>query len=145
MPESDLTEFRIDSQRLERRIAQMRRNFAARPHEESFEEFAIGVLAHRMRTRPWDYLEFGPYWWPLKEALREAGHDFGPTTDALLANAFKAPTLAGIVVAAEEFKDDYRARFFVGHATYDLRGDGSTFTIFDPDMAGRAAAGRAGF
>jgi hypothetical protein len=50
--------------------------------------FASKVIAKRLREHPTAYLEFGPYWWAVKEALRAQGEDFGAADDEQIRLAY---------------------------------------------------------
>lgn len=106
---------------------------------ESPEVFAAQVLAERLREAPGDYLQFGPYWWSVKQALRAAGHVFGDTDVVALRAAYgDGLTPHQTLVAGEMFREYYRAQLMSGTATFALDGedeaDAGRYTLFDIDM-----------
>lgn len=133
--------FKIPAETLAARVAELRAGFESSGKPGTFEENALRVIAARLRARPQDYVEFGPYWWAVKAALAEAGYDFGDDGDALVAAEYRGADLAETLVAAEGFKDMHRATYFAGHNTYDLADDGGSYELIDPDMLVRVPAG----
>lgn len=132
--------FKIPADKLAASVAELRAGFAASGKPGTFEDNALRVIAARLRARPQDYVQFGPYWWAVKAVLAEAGYDFGDDGDALVAAEYRGADLADTLVAAELFKDMHRATYFVGHNTYDLTGDGDAYELVDPDMLARVPA-----
>lgn len=101
--------------------------------------FAAQVVAGRLRDAPGDYLQYGPYWWSVKQALRGAGHVFGDTDSVVLRAAYGAGLTAHqALVAGEQFRDYYRAQLMAGTATFALGAedgaDTGNYTLFDVDM-----------
>lgn len=101
------------------------------------------IIAARLRKNPKVYLEYGVYWWALKQLLNEQGFNFGSETDSILAARYCVFDAKGdmdkerTIVAADEFATEYRATFFVGHCQFDLSGDGDEdyrYSLFDEDM-----------
>lgn len=101
--------------------------------------YAAQVIAHRLRNFPDSYLEFGPYWWSVKAALRAQGQEFGSADDDQIRAAYGAglePLEA--LVAGEMFKDYYRRHFFVGTAQFWLDdGAEESYVLFDSNMEAR--------
>lgn len=107
--------------------------------DENPERFAATVIAGRLRKTPGSYLQYGPYWWAVKHALRSADHGFGATDNVTLRAAYGGGMTAHQVFAAgEQFRDHYRANLMAGTATFALGGQDETdegrYTLFDIDM-----------
>lgn len=103
-----------------------------------FEGFAAGMLGRRMLNHPEQYIEFGPYWWALKEALARRGHDFGSDAAPALAAAYKGNSDGETFIKAEIFKDLYRQNWAVGTNVFDLSLSGeSPYELIDSDMQDR--------
>ncbi len=124
-------------------IARAAENIAAvmadrRPDEDP-EAFAAQVIAQRLRKAPGDYLQYGPYWWSVKQALRGLGHAFGDSDNAVLREAYGGGLTAHqTLVAGEQFRDYYRAHLMAATSTFALGGDDDAgrgeYTLFDIDM-----------
>lgn len=132
----NFTAFKIPAEALAQRMTLLQAGFQASRKPGSFEENALRVIGERMRAKPAQYLEFGPYWWAVKAALADAGYIFGDHGDPMLAADYAGTSPAQTLVAAEMFKDHYRTTYAVGHSTFDL-GDGEDYALEDPDMQAR--------
>lgn len=109
------------------------------------ERFAAETIAARLQAKPRTYLQYGPYWWAVKAAMREQGLDLGPADDPALRLEYGGD-LPGYsrFIAGEQFRDFYNATFLAGTSTFVLDANGeSPFTLFDPDMEVRALGGSA--
>ena len=78
------TNFKIDPSELSAMVATMRASFANSGKPGTFEDNAVRVIANRMREHPAQYLEFGPYWWAVKEVLRGADPRIGDRGDPVV-------------------------------------------------------------
>lgn len=101
--------------------------------------YAARIIANRLRNHPEAYLEFGPYWWAVKAALRSAGEEFGAADDEILRIAYAGELpLLETVVAGEMFKDYYRATYLVGARQFWLDdGAEESYVLFDANMEAR--------
>lgn len=106
-------------------------------------QLAADTLAARLRRKPGRYIEFGPYWWAAKAALASLGHDFGRADDIQVRVAYAGEQRAyGAMVAAEQFREVYHARFLAGTNAFWLDEDGEeSYVLFDPDMEARRLGG----
>ena len=134
------TNFKIPAAELATRLAQMQAGFKASGKPGEFEANALRVVGQRMLRAPQQYIEFGPFWWAVKAALASAGYKFGDLGDPLVAAEYCGATPSETLVAAEAFKDFYRAKFFVGTANFDLDDSGEDYLLDDPDMKARIGA-----
>ncbi len=132
------TSFKFDPAAVAGMVQSMRAGFAASGKPGTFEDNALRVIGERMRAHPARYVEFGPYWWAVKAALRDAGYALGDLGDPLVLAEYRGAGAAETLVMAEAFKDLYRATWVVGTAAFDLVGDGELYELFDADMAARA-------
>lgn len=132
------TPFKIPAEAIAAKRAQFEANFKASGRSGSFAATAMGVIARRMQDSPAQYLEFGPYWWAVKAVLASAGFNVGSSGEPIVAERFGDPDPVNVLVAAEAFKDHYRATYFVGHNSFDI-GDGEAYLLEDPDMQARIA------
>lgn len=134
------TNFKIDPATLADTMQAWRAGFAATKRPGTFEDNAARVIAERLRKHPEYHVEFGPYWWALKQVLIESGQDLGTAGNPMVAAQFKGASRAETLVLAEMFKDFYRSSYVVGTSSFDLDGDGQMEEMADPDMQVRAPA-----
>lgn len=105
--------------------------------------FAAKTIAERLRKRPDCYVEFGPYWWSVKQALRSLGFDLGANDDPMIRAEYAGTWPAyTCLVAGESFKDMYRQNFLGGTSSFWLDADGvQPYELFDDDMEARKLGG----
>lgn len=104
--------------------------------------FAAQIIAERLRDDPMRYLEYGPYWWAVKAALRERGFDFGPADDDQVRIEYggRFPAYTSIV-AGEQFRDYYLQHFFAGASLFWLDDQAEeSYALADQDMEIRRLA-----
>ncbi|MDO4878684.1 MAG: hypothetical protein Q3966_05235, partial [Neisseria sp.] len=70
--------------------------------------YAAEVIAERLLANRRQYLEFGPYWFAVKDALAHYGYRFGDFDDETMREEYRGRTHEHTFVAAERFKDFYR-------------------------------------
>lgn len=133
------TEFKISAADVNARSLEVARTLAKSAPGRNPAQFAAETIAARLKARPAQYLEFGPYWWAVKGALARLGHDLGQASDAIILAEYGGdlhPFAA--LVAGEMFKDDYRATWFAGNAQFWLDAEASeSYVLFDMDMQAR--------
>ena len=134
------TNMKMDPAAVAASLTAFQRNFAASGAAGTFEQSALRVVGARMRDKPQLYVEFGPYWWAVKQALNDAGAALGDAGDPLVAAEYRGASVAETLVAAEAFKDHYRRTYFVGHNTFALDDSGESYELADPDMQARIKA-----
>lgn len=115
---------------------------AARPGAQPA-QFAAQTIADRLAAKPESYLQFGPYWWAVKAALRALGQDFGSADDATIRGEYGAELPPyGALVAGEQFRAHYGATFLVGTSQFWLDDEGGeSYVLFDQDMEVRRLGG----
>lgn len=134
---STFTRYLIDDDATAEELARKKTALRENRGMSDFDGFAAGVLARRMQNHPEQYVEFGPYWWALKEILRQRGHDFGTDAAPALAATYKGETDGATFIKAEMFKELYRQTWAAGTRVFDLTEDGQAYTLVDQDMDGR--------
>lgn len=115
---------------------------AARPDEQPV-QFAAQTIADRLIRKPENYLQYGPYWWAVKAALRALGHDFGAAGDEAIRAEYGGEQPAyGAMVAGEQFRAHYGAMFLAGTAQFWLDEEAEeSYVLFDRDMEVRRLGG----
>jgi len=132
-------QYQFDRDEIARAAEDAAASLAETRPDENPEGFAAHVIAERLRKAPNDYLQYGPYWWSVKQALQGEAHVFGNTDNETLRGAYGGG-LTGhqVLVAGEQFREYYRAQRMAGSATYALGGeddaDAGEYTLFDIDM-----------
>lgn len=134
------TKLKLDADLIRGAVATMRAGFAASGAAGTFEANAVRVIAARLKRKPMQYLEFGPYWWAVKAALVAADVDLGQRGDPLMASEYRGDTDVDTLVAGELFKDLYRRTYFAGNARFSLDDESDDWVLRDADMEERAAA-----
>lgn len=107
-------------------------------------QFAAQTIADRLAEKPDAYLQFGPYWWAVKAALRALGHNFGSADDPTIRGEYGAelPPYAALV-AGEQFRSYYGATFLSGTSQFWLDDEGGeSYVLFDSDMEVRRVGGK---
>lgn len=132
------TNYRFDPAFIAGRLSELKAGLQQNRGTADFAGFGLALVARRLAKAPQCYREFGPYWWAVKAALKEAGFEFGDAGEPLVAAAYCGATVEETLVMAEEFKDEYLRTQFLGANQFQLDPDGEAYTLFDPDMEARA-------
>lgn len=105
--------------------------------------FAARTIADRLRANPAAFLQYGPYWWAVKRALRDLGEDFGAADDALIRAEYAGTFYPyDALVAGEQFREFYLATFLAGTSQFWLDMDAEeSYVLFDQDMEVRRMGG----
>lgn len=133
------TEYKFSAADVSARSIEIARTLAKSAPGRNPAQFAAETIAARLTGKPALYLEFGPYWWSVKQALAALGHDLGRQDDAIIRGQYGGALHDfAALVAGEMFKDQYRATWFVGNAQFWLDADASeSYVLFDVDMQAR--------
>ncbi len=100
--------------------------------------YALGVMERRLTGDPLRYLDYGPYWWALKDELRKSDRDYGDRDDAVVRATYQGATPLLTIVMADEFRTLYLATQAVGTCQFVLDVDaGDAYTLHDEDMHSR--------
>jgi hypothetical protein len=138
------TQFKFSPAQISEAAATTAKALAAAVPGSNAATFAATTIAERLRAKPASYLQYGPYWWAVKQALRALGEDFGPTDDADLRAEYGGnfPSY-GALVAGEQFRTYYGKTYLAGADRFDLDADGEdSYVLFDADMEVRKLGGK---
>lgn len=135
-----LTQYLPDASRLAEREAALRLNFAknltAGVVQGTLESRALEVA--RSIATPRRYVEFGPFWWAVKAVLNAHGDELGEATDETLRTVYSAGSELHTLIAAADFAEFYRSRYFAGTRVFDLGDFGAdAYELADEDMEDR--------
>lgn len=123
----------IDNDTLYRMTYVKRKALKQNTGETDFIGFAVKVIAHRLQQKPQQYIEYGVYWWALKNVLAKHGYLFGDENDQELQQIYQHERDDYTIVAADNFKDEYRNKWFKGTREFDLADD-RKYHLLDADM-----------
>lgn len=137
------TEYKFSPAQISEAAAATAKALAASQPSVNPAQFAATTIAGRLRSKPASYLQYGPYWWAVKQALRALGEDFGATDDADLRGEYGGGfPVYGALVAGEQFRDYYGRTFLAGSDRFDLDTEGEqSYVLFDSDMEVRRLGG----
>jgi hypothetical protein len=131
------SEFKFSPSMISQQAAETAKALAAIKPGVNALKFAAETMADRLRAKPGNYLQYGPYWWAVKRVLRMTlVEDFGPNDDEGIRSEYGDgfPFYARLV-AAEQFRAYYGANFLAGTDRFDLDADGEeSYVLFDTDM-----------
>ena len=131
------TEYRFAPEFLAAKVAERAAALKANRGMSDLLGFGLGVVRDRLAKDPRRYLDYGPYWWALKEALNARGADLGEQSDPLVAKVYRGATETETMIAADEFRTDYLRTQAVGTNRFVLDGStGEWWTLVDEDMEG---------
>ena len=123
----------IDNDTLYRMTYAKRKALKQNTGETDFIGFAVKVIAERLQQKPQQYIEYGVYWWALKNVLAKHGYLFGDENDQELQQTYQHEKDDYTIVAADNFKDEYRNKWFKGTREFDLADD-RKYHLLDADM-----------
>lgn len=102
--------------------------------------FGLSVVAQRLAKSPQRYVDYGPYWWALKDVMRQNGYLMGDQSDPLVANEYRGEDAVSTLIAADEFRTQNLQSSLVGCSRFLLDKESADwYVLFDPDMEGRVS------
>lgn len=129
------TEFLFDRQSIQERAAQARANLKANLGLSDALGFAVDNIWKRINRDEMDYRTYGPYWWAVKDVLQRHGKEIGQDAQDMVRTVYSFDDDYDTLIAAETFRDWYRATQFKGTNQFMLDGEtGETYILFDSDM-----------
>lgn len=133
------TEYKFTPEDLAAAVAEKSASVRENAGPDDLLGYGLGVVGRRLKANPLRYREYGPYWWALKRVMIDAEYNIGDEFDPVVAAEYAGSSPVETLVAAELFRDDYRATWPVGTNRFDL-GEGIDYVLFDADMEARSAA-----
>lgn len=135
------TEYKLSRTYVRKRLAIYKENLLKLKGRTDLADHGAAVIMERLREDSRRYLDYGPYWWALKDVLaRRAGLPCLHRNDEL-ARGYGGETDEETIVMAEEFRRCYLDRFppYTDELVLDAYSD-SPWRLYDPDMADAIAA-----
>lgn len=97
--------------------------------------FGLGVVYRRLQKDRLRYADYGPYWWAVKELLRDAGYEMGTQSDPIIMREYRHQQGALTLMAATVFRDNFLRTQFVGSRQHMLSKDSPEwYVLYDADM-----------
>lgn len=135
METTAFTEYKFDPEYLATLTAEKAAGLKANTGKSDLLGYGLAVVARRLEKDARRYRDYGVYWWALKSLLRNAGLLVGDQTDPLIEREYKGATALETLVAADEFRSQYLATFFVYTNEFQLSADSpEPYRLFDFDM-----------
>lgn len=102
--------------------------------------FGLKVINDRLNKDRKRYLDYGPYWWALKDLLNANGYSFGDQSDPLVKAVYHGDSDVETLVMADEFRTEYLTTTILYTNRFMLDGTtGEFWVLFDFDMEDPAA------
>ena len=133
------TEYKFDSKKIGGLVAQKQAALKANKGLSDLLGFGLGVVSRRLAKDPGRYLDYGPYWWALKDVLTRAGYDYGNEGDPVLVQAYRGTSDMQTMVMADQFRTEFLEENQVGTCKFRLDAEGGEYILFDADMVQRLA------
>jgi hypothetical protein len=132
-------EYRFDHRKIGPLVAEKQAALKVNKGLSDLLGYGLGVIERRLKKDPARYLDYGPYWWALKDVLSRAGREYGPESDTQLVRAYRGQSDLQTMVMADQFRTEFLAQNMVGTSKFQLSTEGGDYILFDMDMALRMA------
>lgn len=129
------TEFKFNSEAIKELASEKAANLKANKGYSDLTGFALSVISKRLAKDPMRYRDYGPYWWAIKDALRDEDAGMGSNDDMAVRAAYSGESLLDTVIMADQFRDFYLSTWAVGTNQFSLNADSpDIYTLEDSDM-----------
>lgn len=129
------TEYKFEPSFVAERLATYKSNLVKFTGKTDLIENGVRVMLDRLREDPKRYVDYGPYWWALKDVLARHGGFPAEHYERTLMGEYCGQTDEETIVVAEEFRRDYLDHFFVYTDEFVLDGEtNEVWRLYDPDM-----------
>lgn len=129
----------LDPKFLSGKTDEMKTSLAKSQPGQDFTTYAAEVIYQRLSKNIQRYRVYGPYWWALKNVLRNQGYDMGVETDTELEASYKGGDDAQTIVAADLFYLDNSNKVTVDNVRWTLDSRKTDYLLYDADMEERAS------
>lgn len=131
------TEYKFDSKKIGGLVAQKQAALKVNKGLSDLLGYGLGVVSRRLAKDPGRYLDYGPYWWALKDLLTRSGYNYGNESDPLLVQAYRGMSDVQTLVMADQFRTEFLEENQVGTCRFRLSIEGDEYILFDADMVQR--------
>lgn len=129
------TEYKFDPAFIKATVEERQTNLAANRGFSNLLRFGLGLVSDRLQQDPRRYLDYGPYWPALKEAMNAVGYNLGSQSDPLVKKEYCGETDVETLIMADEFRTEYLKTQMIYTNQFMLDGEtGEFWTLYDSDM-----------
>ncbi len=134
------TEYLFDPEKIKAQVDNRTKSLRENKGFSDLLGFGLKVINDRLAKDRRRYIDYGPYWWALKDILNASGYNFGDQSDPIVKAAYHGDSDVETLVMADEFRTEYLATTIVYTNHFMLDGKtGEFWVLFDSDMEDPAA------
>lgn len=129
------TEYLFDKEAIREMVDERKKSLAANRGLSDLLSFGLSVVAERLNKDKRRYLDYGPYWFALKELMNANGYSLGNQSDPIVKAVYHGEYAIETLVMADEFRTEYLRTNILYNNQFMLDGESGEFWIlFDSDM-----------
>ncbi len=134
------TEYKFDPEKIKAQVESRTQSLRTNKGFSDLLGFGLGVISERLAKDRRRYMDYGPYWFALKDILNANGYNFGDQSDPIVKAAYHGDSDVETLVMADEFRTEYLATTIVYTNRFMLDGKtGEFWVLFDSDMESQSA------
>ena len=134
------TEYKFDPEKIKAQVESRTQSLRTNKGFSDLLGFGLGVISERLAKDRRRYMDYGPYWFALKDILNANGYNFGDQSDPIVKAAYHGDSDVETLVMADEFRTEYLATNIVYTNRFMLDGKtGEFWVLFDSDMESQSA------
>ena len=134
------TEYKFDPEKIKAQVESRTQSLRTNKGFSDLLGFGLGVISERLAKDRRRYMDYGPYWFALKDILNANGYNFGDQSDPIVKAAYHGDSDVETLVMADEFRTEYLATTIVYTNRFILDGKtGEFWVLFDSDMESQSA------
>lgn len=134
------TEYLFDPKKIKTQVENRTQSLRENKGFSDLLGFGLKVIHDRLAKDRRRYIDYGPYWWSLKDLLNANGYNFGDQSDSIVSKVYRGESDVETLVMADEFRTEYLATTIVYTNRFMLDGKtGEFWVLFDSDMEDPAA------
>ena len=129
------TEYKFAPKFVAKRLATYKSNLLKFTGKTDLVENGVRVMLDRLRDDPKRYVDYGPYWWAIKDVMARHGGLPAEHFEQSVMDEYRGATDEETIVMAEEFRLDYLNHFDIYSDEFVLDADtNEVWRLHDPDM-----------
>ena len=134
------TEYKFDPEKIKAQVESRTQSLRENKGFSDLLGFGLKVISDRLAKDGRRYIDYGPYWWALKDLLNANGYSFGDQSDPIISKVYRGESDVETLVMADEFRTEYLATTILYTNRFMLDGKtGEFWVLFDSDMEDPAA------